>query len=157
MRRSKQDSFLWLRVAAICLVLAGCGKAPPPPSARTPAAGDPHAAAQASMEAGTPDLSNVVIIRLQSEGQRVEVTSVLPAIVAEATLAGQSAKTIFRVNEKGAGLLLFSRDLPHGKSFRVDLSLSDLEQKKSFSFPVVQPDASLKERAFALEKIIRQP
>jgi hypothetical protein len=154
MTGAKQGCFLWLNLAALCLLLAGCGKAPAPPA---PVSGDPHAAEQARMAAGTLDFSNVMVIRLQSEGQRVEVTSVLPAIVAEATLAGQSAQTIFRVNEKGSGLVLFSRDLPHGKSFRVELTLPDLEQKKSFSFPVVQPDASLKERAFALEKIIRQP
>jgi len=147
--------FLWLNMAAIALVLAACGKAPP--VVAPPVAGDPHAVEQATMEAGMLDFSNVVIIRLQIEGRRLEVTSVLPALVAEATVSGQTAKTIFRVNEKGTGMVLFSRDLLRGKSFRTELTLAELEQKKSFSFPVVQPDASLKERAFTLERIIRQP
>lgn len=150
-------SFLWLNMMVIGLALAACGKAPPPPVVAAPAVGDPHAAEQAAMEAGMLDFSNVIIIRLQSEGKRLEVTSVLPAIVAETTVSGQTAKTIFRVNEKGTGMVLFSRDLLHGKSFRTEFTIADLEQKKSFSFPVVQPDASLKERSFALERIIRQP
>ena len=148
--------FLRLSMVAIALALTACGKTPPPVVA-PPVVGDPHAAEQATMEAGMLDFSNVIIIRLQSEGKRLEVTSVLPAIVAEATVSGQTAKTIFRVNEKGTGMVFFSRDLLHGKSFRTELTIVDLEQKKSFSFPVVQPDASLKERSFALERIIRQP
>jgi len=148
---------VWLNIAAITLALTACGKTPPPPVAPPPSAGDPHLAEQTALEKGMMDFSNVLVIRLQSEGKRIEVTSVLPAIVAETSLAGQTAKTIFRVNEKSDGLILFSRDLPNGKSSRTEMTLAELEQKKSFSFPVVQPDATLKERAFTLEKIIRRP
>ena len=157
----KQDGMTMRRIFAglitggLLIVLGACGKSPTPPV--VVAAGDAHAAEQAAMEAGGMDFSNLLIIRLQSEGKRVEVTSVLPATVAQAIVSGQTAKTIFRVNEKGGGIVLFSRDLLNGKSIRTELSIADLEQKKSFSFPVVQPDASLKERSFALEKIIRQP
>ena len=143
---------VWLNLAAAVMLLAACGKTPPPP-----VAGDPHAAEQAKMEAGGLSFANVMVVRLQSQGKRVEVTSILPATVAEATIGGQTAKTIFRVNEAGTGLVLFSRDLLNGKSFRTELTLAALEQQKSFSFPVVQPDAGLKERSFALETIIRQP
>jgi predicted small lipoprotein YifL len=149
--------FLWMNMMLLALALAACGKAPSPPAVVTAAAGDPHAAEQAALETGTLDFSNLLIIRLQSEGKRLEVTSVLPAVVAETTVSGQSAKTIFRVNEKSTGIVLFSRDLPNGKSFRTELTIAELEQNKTFNFPVVQPDASLKERSFALEKIIRQP
>jgi predicted small lipoprotein YifL len=149
--------FLWLNMMVFALALAACGKSPSPPVAVTSAAGDPHAIEQAAMEAGTIDFSNLLIVRLQSEGKRLEVTSVLPATVAEASVSGQSAKTIFRVNEKSNGIILFSRDLLNGKSFRTEMTITEIEQKKSFNFPVVQPDASLKERSFTLEKIIRQP
>jgi len=120
-------------------------------------AGDPHLAEQEALAKGTPDFSNLMVVRLQSDGRRVEVTSVLPAKVAETIISGQSAKTIFRINEKSDGLILFSRDLPNGKSFRTDLSIADLEKQKSFSFPVVQPDGSLSKHSFVLEKIVRQP
>lgn len=146
---------LWLNMTALLLALTACGKSAAPPVAPTP--GDPHAAEQATMEKSTLDFSNVLVVRLQSEAGRLEVTSVLPATVAATTVAGQNAKTIFRINEKGNGLVLFSRDLLNGKSFRTELTLAELEQKKAFNFPVVQPDASLKERSFTLEKIVRQP
>lgn len=148
---------LLLNMFTLLLAVSACGKSPPPPVAVLPADGDPHLAEQAALELSSLDFSNLLIIRLQSEGKRLEVTSVLPATVAEASVSGQLAKTIFRVNEKGTGIILFSRDLLHGKSFRTELTIAELEQKKSFSFPVVQADASLKERAFALEKIIRHP
>lgn len=146
--------FFWL-VSALLLSLVACGKTPPASPASV--VGDPHAAEQAAMEKSTMDFSNLLIVRLQRNGQRLEVTSVLPAQVAEATVSGQSAKTIFRINEKGDGLLLFSRDLLNGRSFRTELSLADLEQKKGFSFPVVQGNGSLKEQTFSLERMIRQP
>ncbi|MFA6544482.1 MAG: hypothetical protein WCS99_08655, partial [Limisphaerales bacterium] len=69
--------FLRLSMVAIALALTACGKTPPPVVA-PPVVGDPHAAEQATMEAGMLDFSNVIIIRLQSEGKRLEVTSVLP-------------------------------------------------------------------------------
>ncbi len=146
---------VWLNIAAIALALAACGKTPPPVAAPR-SAGDPRLAEQTALGKDMMDFSNVMMIRLQGEGKRIEVTSVLPAIVAETSPAGQTAKTIFRVNEKGNGLILFSRDLPNDKSSRTEMTLAELEQKKSFSFPVVQPDAALKERTFTLEKIIRR-
>ena len=154
------------KLLAICLslpllaALPACDteKSNPPVSgAAAPTANDPHLAEQEALAKGTPDFSNLVVVRLQSDEKRVEVTSVLPAKVAEATVSGQSAKTIFRINAKGDGLVLFSRDLPNRKSFRTDLSLAELEQKKSFSFPVVQPDGSLSKHSFVLEKVVRQP
>ncbi len=146
---------VWLNIAAIALALTACGKTPPPVAAPR-GAGDPRLAEQTALEKGMMDFSNVLVIRLQSEGKRIEVTSVLPAIVAETLLAGKTAKTIFRVNEKGNGLILFSRDLPNGKSSRTEMTLAEREQKKSLSFPVVKPDTALKKRAFTLEKIIRR-
>ena len=154
------------RLLAICLslpllaALTACDMPKndsPPPGASATAASDPHLAEQEALAKGSPDLSNLVVVRLQSDGRRVEVTSVLPAKVAETTVSGQSAKTIFRINTKGDGLVLFSRDIPNKKSFRTDLSLAELEQKKSFSFPVVQPDGSLSKHSFVLEKVLRQP
>lgn len=150
--------FFTLGVSTLSVVLlVACGKSPTAPRQLALTSGDSHAAEQLAMERGSPDFSNLLIIRLQSEGQRVEVTSILPATIAETTVSGQVAKTIFRINEGGSGLVLFSRDLLNGKSFRTEFTIAELERTGSFSFPVVQPDASLKERSFALEKVIRRP
>ena len=144
-----------LAALAAALLLAACqpsgsGGKPPPPLAN-----DPHLAMQQELERGGIDLSNVVVVRLLNAGNRVEVTSVLPATIAETTVGGQPAKTVFRANPAGDGLILFSRDIFNGKSFRVDMKFAELEAKKGFAFPVVQPDGSLKEQSFALEKILR--
>ncbi len=143
------------RTVALAALLAACqppGSGGKPP---LPLANDPHLAMQQALEKGGIDLSNLVVVRLRNAGGRVEVTSVLPAMIAETTVRGQPAKTVFRVNPAGDGLILFSRDIFNGKSFRVDMSFAELEAKKGFAFPVVQPDGSLKEQSFTLEKILR--
>lgn len=142
-----------LLCVALLAALAGCDK---PASVQPPAEKiDAHAKMQAELEAGTPEFSHVVSVRLSGEGKRVEVSSVLPITIAEATLSGQSAKTIFRVNPAGDALILFSRDLQKGSSFRTEIKFSELESKKGFAFPVVQPDGSLREQRFELERIAR--
>lgn len=136
---------------ALLALLVGCKPASVPPAA----VGDVHAQLQAEMENVAPDLGNVVSVRLSAQGKRVEVTSVLPTVIAETTLSGQSAKTIFRVNPDGDGLILFSRDLLKSSSFRTEIKFSELESKKGFAFAIVQPDGSLREQHFELDKIVR--
>jgi hypothetical protein len=106
------------------------------------------------MEKASMDFSKVIVVRLLQDGKRVEVSSVMPAVVAEATVNGQSAKTIFRVNERNDGLVLFSRDIRNNKSFRTELALSQITARRQFSFVVVQADGSLKEASFALERVV---
>jgi len=137
---------------ALLAMLVGCNK---PASVPPVAVNDAHAKMQAEMESGSPDFGNVVTVRLREQGRRVEVTSVLPAVIASATLNGQSTKTIFRVNAASDGLILFSRDLLKGSSYRTEIKFSELESKKSFAFAIVQPDGSLLEQHFELEALIR--
>ena len=137
---------------ALLALLVGCKPANVPPAG---VSGDAHAKMQAEMEAGTPDFGRVLSVRLREQGKRVEVTSVLPTIISEATLSGQSAKTIFRVNPAGDGLILFSRDLLNGSSYRTEIKFSELESKKGFAFAIVQPDGSLQEQRFELVGIVR--
>ncbi len=136
--------------ALAAAMLAGCNYGPAPRAKKGP---DPHAMQQEDMERSVMASPQVVIVRLQSEGKRVEVTSILPADIAEAKVKGEVAKTIFRVNNTGDGLVLFSRDLAKSTSYRTELKFSELKAKKGFVFPVVQPDGSLKDRSFSLEQI----
>jgi hypothetical protein len=140
---------LWLPLLALALV--ACNRSEVPPAAALP---DAHLALQQEMEKATMDFSHVVVVRLTSEGKRVEVTSILPAVIAVVQVSGQSAKTIFRVNDAGNALVMFSRDVPHGTSNRTEVSFAELERKKGVVFPVVAADGSLKEREFMLEKIV---
>ena len=143
--------FRILLLPLFALTLVACNRSEVPPVAALP---DAHLALQQEMEKATMDFSHVVVVRLTSEGKRVEVTSVMPAVIAEAKLSGQSAKTIFRVNDAGNALVMFSRDVLHGTSNRTEISFAELERKKGVVFPVVVADGSLKEREFALERIV---
>ena len=136
-----------------CLMalLGGCDSQPSAKKKRDP--NNPHAKLQQEMENSVMAAGKVVIVRLQSEGKRVEVTSILSAEIAEAKVKGEVAKTIFRVNDTGDGLVLFSRDALKNTSYRTELKFADLERKRGFVFLVVQPDGSLVERSYALEKI----
>ena len=133
------------------LLLGGCDSQPTAKKKRDP--NDPHVKMQKEMENSVLASGKVIIVRLQSEGKRVEVTSILAAEIAGAKVKGEVAKTIFRVNDAGDGLVLFSRDALKDTSYRTELKFADLERKKGFVFPVVQPDGSLAERSYALEQI----
>lgn len=146
-----------MRSIALVFLVAlvfGCGRSDPPPPGSSAAAADPHLQLQTEMEKGTMDFSRVTIVRLQRDGKRLEVASVMPTVVALTSVAGNEAKTIFRINDRGDALVLFSRDLPNARSYKTDLSFSKLAANQSFSFPVVQPDGRLAEQTFTVEKII---
>lgn len=145
------------RIFALLLMVASlgaCQKSDTPAAPPPVMAGDPHVLMQAEMEKASMDFSRVVVVRLTHEGKRVEVTSIMPATISQAQVAGQPAKTIFAVNAAGNGLILFSRDILKSSSFRTEMQFAELESKKGFKFPVVQADGSLQERAYALEKIV---
>jgi len=146
-----------LIASAVSVAFSACGPSSPPPappSQTVPSGTDPHAQAQAAMEKASMDFSHVVVVRLQNDGKRLEVASIMPAIVAHAQVSGQEAKTIFRINDATDGLVLFSRDLVNGKSYRTEMKFSELEAKKGFAFPVVQADGTLQEKQYTLEKIV---
>ena len=134
------------------VLLGGCDSQPAAKKKRDP--NDPHAKVQKEMEDSLLASGKIIIVRLQSGGKRVEVTSILAAEIAEVKVKGEVAKTIFRVNDAGDGLVLFSRDLAKNSSFRTELKFADMERTKGFVFPVVQSDGSLAERSYKLEQIV---
>lgn len=97
----------------------------------------------------------IVVVRLQHEGRRMEVSSIFPIVLAEATVGGEVAKTIFRVNDASDALVMFSRDLPGKKSLKTELAFAQLVAGQPFSFPVVQSDGSLKESKFSFERVVK--
>lgn len=116
---------------------------------------DPVAAEQQEMEMPDMDLSNVVVVRLSSEGKKIEVTSLLPSTIATSTLKGQEqAKTIFRIAAHGTSLMLYSRDGAKNTSLKTEIKLDELKQKKQFVFPVVQADGSTRQNTFTVDKVI---
>lgn len=137
-------------LAALGLTLAGCGPAAGP----SPATPDAHAQLQAAMEQVGANPA-IVVVRLQHEGRRMEVSSIFPMVLAEATVGGQVAKTIFRVSDASDALVMFSRDLPGKKSLKTELAFAQLGAGQSFSFPVVQADGSLKESQFSFERVVK--
>jgi hypothetical protein len=147
------NRFLLTALVLAAALVAGCGDAPKP-AAKAKRADSPHAKAQTNIESGVLSSGKVIIVRLQSEGKRVEITSILPSEIAMVKVKGEVAKTIFAVNETGDGIILFSRDLAKDTSYRTELKFTDLESKRGFVFPVVQSDGTLKEHSYALEQIV---
>lgn len=146
----------WLKpLSAIVAVLAiaGCDRTP-----SVALNADPQGLElQTEMEKATMDFSRVTVVRLQYQGRRLEVASVAPTVVAEARLNEQSAKTIFRIDDRRALFVLFSRDLLQSKSVKTEMPMTQLEAGRRFSFPVVQSDGKLKEEGFAVEQIVLPP
>lgn len=116
---------------------------------------DPHAIAQLELEKVSLDLQRFVAVRIQDGERRLEASPLSPAIVADARLGNESFKTIFRVNSQGDTLIMFSRDVFNGRSYRTEIPLAELARLGVFTFPVVQPDGSLKARDFKLVQIVK--
>lgn len=137
----------------LAFLLAGCQPSGAPQGVQ-PAVGDIHMQRQHEMEKAAMDFSRVVTVRLTSEGKRVEVTSIMPLVLAEVHVNRVPAKTIFRVNDDGNGLQMFSRDALNGGSVFTEISFSELEAKKGVTFAVLDAEGRLQQRMFALEKIV---
>ncbi|GBG02277.1 hypothetical protein AZSI13_16040 [Azospira sp. I13] len=116
---------------------------------------DPHAIAQRELEKPSLELQRFVAVRIQDGDRRLEASPMAPAIVADTRLGEESIKTLFRVNPEGDKLILFTRDVFNARSHRTEILLTELQQQQSFTFPVVQPDGSLKAREFKLLQIVR--
>jgi hypothetical protein len=102
------------------------------------------------------DLSKVIILRLQRDGQRVEVTSIGPATIGAAKNGPPGARTIFTFSPARDKLVLFGQNVPEFKGFYQEIPLAELPEGKRFRFPVVQEDGSVKEQEFTVEKLISQ-
>jgi len=145
-------------VLALCLGLTACGSGDNKMAAGAlPEAvpTDPHAIAQMELERPSLDLQRFVAVRLQDGDRRLEASPISPAIVADARMGDESFKTLFRVNTQGDTLILFSRDVFNARSHRTEIPLLELQKQGGFTFPVVQPDGSLKAREFKLLQIVR--
>lgn len=139
-------------VTGLLFAFAACDRGPSVPG--TQLAIDAAQKAQAEMEAASMDFSRLISVRLQHDGRRLEVVSIAPAVIGEGRVGGEVAKTIFRVDADGGKLVLFSRDVFGAGVVRTEIPLTQLEPKRLFNFPVVQPDGRLRDSAFAVEKII---
>jgi len=108
---------------------------------------------QAEMEQGVPDLSKVVVARMKMDGQPAEVTSVTPAVMAEARMPGGTAKTIFRFNKERDMLVFFTHDGRNGTAYRADLPVASAEGK-SLVFPILNADGTTSEKKITIDRII---
>lgn len=114
------------------------------------------AAIRTAVNVPSIDLSKVLILRLQRDGQRVEVTSLAPAVIGAAKNGPPGARTLFSFTPRRDKLVLFGQNVPEFKGFYQEIPLADLQPGKRFRFPVVQDDGSVKEQEFTVEKVIDQ-
>lgn len=114
------------------------------------------AATRTVVSQSSMDLSKVLILRLQSDGQRIEVTSLAPAIIGAAKSGLPGARTLFSFTPERDKLRLFGQNVPEFKAFYEEIPVAELQPGRRFRFPVVQDDGSVKEQDFTVEKIITQ-
>ena len=106
---------------------------------------------QSELQKAHFDLSRVSVARLAVDGEKREVTSLMPTNLAKF----KESTTIIAFNEKQDQLILFTYDALSGKGYDVSLVLSDFEAKKSIKFPVVNPENGLLvDRTFTLNTLI---
>lgn len=97
------------------------------------------------------NLSKVSVARLTVDGEKHEVTSIVP----ETLTKFKDSLTLLAFNDKQDQLVLFTYDALSGKGYEASLVLPDFEAKKSIKFPVVNSaDGKLVDRVFALNALI---
>ena len=141
-----------LAALIISLGLAACAT----PEWRTITDVKEIAATRTTVSKPNLDFSKVIILRLQLNGQRVEVTNIGPSTIGAAKDGPPGARTIFTFTPNSDRLVLFGQNVPEFKGFYQEIPIADLQPGKSMRFPVVQDDGSVKEQEFTVEKLITQ-
>lgn len=101
-----------------------------------------------------PDLAKVIVLRLQRNGQRMDVNSLAPTTVGAAKNGPPGARTLFAFTPARDKLVLFGQNVPEFKGFHQEIPVAELLPGKTFHFPVVQDDGSVMTEAFVVEKLI---
>jgi hypothetical protein len=108
-------------------------------------------------ELNKPNLSfqTITIVRLtDNQGQRVDVTSVGPAVVGFQQGGPPAARSIMTFVPKPDRLVLFTQDVKNRTAFRLEIAVDQLTAGRSIRFPVVQPSGELVEQVFTVKEII---
>jgi len=102
-----------------------------------------------------PNLAAVVIARFRmgEDEEPLEVTSLMPAIVAQAREGQTPAVTVFSFSDSRDTLTLFTRDASTGAAYRLDLSRPELESGMTLEFPVVNEDGTVTYQSLQLVKL----
>jgi len=109
-------------------------------------------------ELGRPNLSfkDVTIVRLRNKGERVEFTSIGPAVIGAAKNGSPAEKTLFTFSDDRARVILFSQDKKNWKAFRKEIPVTQLVPGFEFHFPVVQESGELVVQTYKVEQVIVQ-
>ena len=136
-------------------LLTACAASVGPPL--TPVADPDQALAmQHRLRAQNLDVGRITVARLRVDGEPLEVTSLLPVIVAEARINNGSAYTIFRFSADREHLVLFTRDPATGEGVRLDLARAEWRQGRVIQFPVLDASGALRPRAIELHRLIER-
>jgi len=100
------------------------------------------------------DLSRVTVARLKVDGEPIEVTSLLPALIARSAKGSATAVTIFVFTRALDRLILFTRGGNGGGAYRLDLPVANWQPGDPVQFPVANADGTLAERRVELVKFI---
>ena len=109
-------------------------------------------------ELGKPNLAfdKVTIVRLKNKAERVEVTSIGPAVIGAARNGPPAAKTLFTFSQERDRIILFSQDVKNWKAFSKEIPVSQLIPGFVFHFPVVQESGEVVEQTYTVERVIVQ-
>lgn len=124
-----------------------------PPMVRIDDPEEALALQQVLRKSQAPNLAAVVVARFRMGEEPLEVTSLMPAIVAQAREAPTPALTVFRFSDSRDTLTLFTRDASTGAAYRLDLSRPELESGMTLEFPVVNEDGTVTYQSLQLVKL----
>ncbi len=111
---------------------------------------------QKQLEKPNLDLSTVTIVRLNSGGKRIDVSSITPAILKNQAFGWAYAKSLISLDEKRENLRFFTLDIKRNKAYRASFPVSELLPGKAITFPVLGADGLATDVTFIVDRVIVQ-
>lgn len=111
---------------------------------------------QKQLEKPNLDISTVTIVRLNSGGKRIDVSSITPAILKNQAFGWAYAKSLISMDDSRENLRFFTLDIKRNKAYRASFPVSELQPGKSITFPVLGADGLASDVTFVVDRVIVQ-
>lgn len=103
------------------------------------------------------DLSSVLVIRLDIDGQLVEATSLFPVVLPMTLTPRTGAARTWLLFDNDKTILRFVTRGRDGSAQRLDIPVGDLVEGYGFTLPIAQTDGNVTPSRVTVREFIRKP
>lgn len=141
-----------LALAAVLFVAVACAVHP---AGRVVTPAEAEAAYVSLRDGGKFDLSLVRVVRLDVDGQRIDVASLTPTVLAESGSGPRAARTVFGFSPEKDKVILLTRAAEDGEARLLELSWEEIREGDAFLFPIFDGGDIVEARIQVVSKVQR--